>query len=80
MRKIKLPLTIIEQIDKYRKHCMWRGSDLNNKKPPLAAWSLISHRTRPQKVGGLGILNLKTRNDALLLRSLHKIFNGANCP
>jgi hypothetical protein len=26
----------------YRKHCMWRGSDLNNMKPPLAAWSLVT--------------------------------------
>jgi hypothetical protein len=42
MGNIKLLPTIIEQIDKYRKHCMWRGSDLNNMKPPLAAWSLVT--------------------------------------
>jgi hypothetical protein len=74
MGKVKLPPIIIEKINMYRKHCMWRGSNLNNKKPPLAAWSLISYRTRPQKVGDLGILNLKTQNDDLL-KSLHKIFN-----
>jgi hypothetical protein len=28
---------VIKQIDKYRKHYLWRGSDLNNKKPPKAA-------------------------------------------
>lgn len=27
-----LPKTVIKQIDKYRKHCLWRGSDLNCKK------------------------------------------------
>jgi hypothetical protein len=32
-----LPKTIIKQIDKYRKHCLWRGSDANNKKSPKAA-------------------------------------------
>jgi hypothetical protein len=38
MSIIKLQLTIINMIGKYRKHCFWRGSDLNDKKPPLAAW------------------------------------------
>jgi hypothetical protein len=32
-----MPKTVIKQIDKYRKHCLWRGSDVNNKKPPKAA-------------------------------------------
>jgi hypothetical protein len=36
-----LPKTVIKQIDKYRKHCLWRGSDLNSKKPPKAAWKLV---------------------------------------
>jgi hypothetical protein len=76
MGNIKLPPAVIEQIDKYRKYCMWRCSDLNNKKPPLAAWSLA---TRLKNDGGLGI-NLKTQNDALLLKSLHKIFNWVDCP
>jgi hypothetical protein len=77
MAKIKLPLTMIEQIDKYRKHYFWNGSDLNNKKPPLVAWSVA---TRPKAEGGLDILNLKSQNDTLLLKNLHKFFNKANCP
>jgi hypothetical protein len=43
----------------------------------LAAWKLA---TRPQKDGGLGILNLQTQNDSLILRNLHKFFNKACCP
>jgi hypothetical protein len=31
--------------------------------------------TRPKEDGGLGILDLKTQNDALLLKYLHKFFN-----
>jgi retron-type reverse transcriptase len=46
MSTIKLPSTIIKLIDKYRKHCFWRGSDLNDRKPPLVAWFLA---TRPKK-------------------------------
>jgi hypothetical protein len=36
-----LTKTIIKQIDKYKKRCLWRGSDLNNKKQPKAAWPMI---------------------------------------
>jgi hypothetical protein len=28
----------------------------------------------------LGILNLKTQNDALLLKNMHKFFNRQDCP
>jgi hypothetical protein len=77
MSKLKLPPSVVRQIDKYRKHCMWRGADLNARKPPMAAWSLA---TRPKKMGGLGIINLQTQNDALLLKNLHKLFNRVDTP
>jgi hypothetical protein len=77
MSKLKLPSSVVRQIDKYRKHCMWRGADLNARKPPMAAWSLA---TRPKKMGGLGIINLQTQNDALLLKNLHKLFNRVDTP
>ena len=32
-----LPQTVIDQIDKYRKHCLWRGSDINAKSHQKAA-------------------------------------------
>lgn len=41
MATIKLPKGVIDQIDKYRKHCLWRGSDLNSMKPSKAAWPLV---------------------------------------
>jgi hypothetical protein len=56
---------------------MWRDSDLNAKKAQLAAWTLA---TRPKKEGGLGILNVQTQNDALLMKNLHKIFNKKDLP
>jgi hypothetical protein len=45
---VNLLPTIKRMIDKYRTHCMYRGSDLNGKKPPLAAWNLA---TRQKKTG-----------------------------
>jgi hypothetical protein len=32
-------------VDKYRKQCLWRGGDINAKKPPLASWKKV---TRPK--------------------------------
>jgi hypothetical protein len=57
--KIKLPPIVIMLINKYRKHHMWRGVDLNARKPPLIVWKLA---TRPKKEGGLGIVNQEIQN------------------
>jgi hypothetical protein len=70
---IQLSITIIQQIDKYRRHCLWRGSDLNAKKPPLAAWKQVQ---RPKLKGGLGVTNLRIHNEAFLLKNWHKFLNS----
>jgi hypothetical protein len=72
-----LPKTIIKQIDKFRKHCLWRGSDINNRKPPKAAWPMVYI---PKEEGGLGALNLSTQNISLMLKHLHKFYNRASVP
>jgi hypothetical protein len=72
-----LPKTEIKQINKYRKHCLWRGSDMTSKKPPKAAWPLVC---LPKTEGGLGVLNLYAQNESLLLKHLHKFFNRASIP
>lgn len=36
-----LPKTVVKQIDKYRKHCLRHGSDINSKKPSKAAWPMV---------------------------------------
>jgi len=66
-----LPKTVIKQIDKYRKYCLWMGSDINSKKPPKAAWKLVCNS---KENGGLGVHNLYTQNESLLLKHLHKFF------
>jgi hypothetical protein len=53
---LALPKTVITQIDKYRKHCLWRGSDINAKTPPKAAWKLVC---KPKIEGGLGIIDIE---------------------
>jgi hypothetical protein len=55
MCSLKLPLTVIEIIDKHRKNCLWRGKDFNSKRYNLAAWDLVR---KPKSKGGLGVVNL----------------------
>jgi hypothetical protein len=74
---LKLHKSVIKQLDKYRRHCLWRGSDLNSKKPAKAAWPMVCV---PKKQGGLGVINLNTDNEAMLLKFLHKFFSRANIP
>jgi hypothetical protein len=37
---LKIPSLVIKQIDKYRRHCLWRGTDINATRPAQAAWRL----------------------------------------
>lgn len=73
----KMHKTVIKQVDKYRKHCLWRGGDTNDKSQPKAAWEMVC---LPKSEGGLGVLNLGTQNEALLLKFLDKFFNRKNIP
>jgi hypothetical protein len=77
MCTLKIPVATIKQIDAYRKHCLWRGNDVNSKKPPLAAWNMI---TQPKSSEGLGVVRLETHNESLLLKYLHKFFNNYDLP
>lgn len=66
-----------EQVDKYRRHLLWRGADLNSHKPSQVQWELV---TKPKSEGGLGVIKLRTQNEALLLKNLHKFFNKEDLP
>jgi hypothetical protein len=77
MCSIALPKAVIKQIDKYKKYCLWRGAEENTRKMAKAAWSLVS---LPKCEGGLGVLNLQTQNEALLLKHLDKFFNRKDLP
>jgi len=77
MSTFHLHSTVREQIDKYRKHCLWRGSEENNRINAKAAWPMV---TKSKEEGGLGVLDLKTQNEALLLKNFHKFYNRADIP
>ena len=72
MCSLMLPKGVIKQIDKFRKHCLWRGSDINAKIPPKAAWELVCV---PKSKGGLGVIDIEKQNKALMMKYLYKFFN-----
>jgi hypothetical protein len=74
---LSLPKGVIKQIDKFRKHCLWRGADINSKKPPKAAWEMVCI---PKEDGGLGVIDLEKQNEALLMKNLDKFFNRKDTP
>lgn len=53
------------------------GGNVNAKNPPKAAWEMVC---LPKSEGGLGVQNLRTYNEALLLKYLHTFFNKADIP
>ena len=53
-----------------------RGSDSNAKMKPLVAWLKCC---KPKK-SGLGIINLRSQNSALLLKHLDKFYNKKEIP
>ena len=77
MGTFQLHVTIREQVDKYRKHYLWCGNDENDRINAKAAWPLVA---RPKINGGSGVIDLKTHNEALLLKQLDKFFNRADIP
>lgn len=77
MCSLEIPKSIIKQIDKLRKHCLWRGSSVNGRAMPKAAWEMV---TLPKNEGGLGVINISTQNQALLMKNLHKFYNKMDIP
>jgi hypothetical protein len=45
MCAFKIPISILEQVDKYRKHCLWNHGDANKKGGCLVPWRKA---TRPK--------------------------------
>jgi hypothetical protein len=79
MACLDIPVTIKDQIVKYMRHCLWRkrNTEVQSRGPALIAWTTVC---KPKDQGGLGILNLDTQNNALLLKNLHKFYNRLDIP
>jgi len=77
MCTLELPKAVIKQIDKFRKNCLWRGSNINGRGAPKAAWEIVC---KTKEKGGLGVINLHLQNQALLMKNLDNFFNKKDIP
>jgi hypothetical protein len=50
---------------------------MNAKKPPLAAWKMV---TILKLKGGSGVIKISLQNDALLMKNLHKFYMKEDLP
>jgi hypothetical protein len=66
MQEFRLPQGVIDRIITLTRRFFWRGSQSFSDGHCLTTWGAL---TLPRK-GGLGILDLRAQNDALLLRWL----------
>jgi len=46
MSTFLLQQTLVDQLDKFRKLCLWRGADINAKQKPKAAWPIVCKNGR----------------------------------
>jgi len=53
------------------------GQKQMTEKPPKVAWEMVM---LPKKEGGLGVLDLRKQNEALLKMNLHKFYNKHDVP
>lgn len=74
---LKIPPGVVDQVDRYMKHFLWDRGELNKKGGCLVAWK---DACRSKEQGGLGIIDVKTQNTALLMNFLHKSYNHVNIP
>ena len=73
-----MPKGVIENIDRRaRKQCLWRKNDEQKIGGNLVAWP---NMMKPKEKGGLGVINLRLQNDALLMKHLDKFYNKADVP
>ena len=77
MCSLQLPISVVKAIDTSRKNCLWRGNNPTSTRRSLASWDLVG---RPKDKGGLGVINLRVQNIALLLKHLVKFYKGHDLP
>lgn len=65
MPVLNLPQWAIKEIDKIRRHFLWHGASEQHKGYNLANWTSVC---QPKTIGGLGILDLRIFNYALLMK------------
>jgi hypothetical protein len=77
MCSLKIPITIFIHFEKSGRQFLWADREDKIQGKCLASWEMIC---RPKDQGGLGVLDLRIQNKALLIKNLHKFYNQKDIP
>ena len=68
MSTLMLPAGIVEQINKYPRHCFGRKCGTEDRGTTFISWDKVCV---PKDQGGLGFIDIATHNKCLLMKYLH---------
>lgn len=74
---IRVPFTILDHFGKSGRGFIWYGNKINKQRNCLVKWDTVC---LPKKAGGLGVLDLRMQNRALMTKFLYKFFNRLDIP
>ena len=77
MCTVKMPRRFLDHVEGSARKFLWRGRDINKKGNCLVKWEQVC---KPKKCGGMGVMNLRTQNSALLMKHLYKFMNRFDVP
>ena len=72
-----MPIGFIDHVEKSARGFLWAGKDIEKRGKCLVKWDNVC---KPKRAGGLGVLDLRTQNTALLLKFLYKFMNKHDIP
>ncbi|KAJ3685462.1 hypothetical protein LUZ61_014626 [Rhynchospora tenuis] len=73
MSVFKLPIWVVKAIDRIRRDFIWGGAQGRGGKLHLISWDLLC---QPKSIGGLGLSNIITQNNSLLLRWIWRLYDA----
>lgn len=74
MQTVMMPESVIKEIDKYTRQCVWGSTD-GNKKLQLVDWKMVC---KAKRQGGLGLRHARLMNKALITRSGWRLLQEPN--
>jgi hypothetical protein len=77
MCALKVHMTCLDHVEKSSRVFLWHGKEINKCGKCLVKWEKVC---LPKNAGGLGVLNLREQNKALMIKNLFKYYNKANIP
>lgn len=77
MFSIKVSFTITSHFEKYGGSLLWHGKDINKQGKWLVKWDNVF---LPKVASGLGVLDLRWQNRALLMKKVFKLSDHHNTP